>query len=221
MSRLKRFLGLETPKPSDKSTGFPDAGELPLSLSLGRMICLDRSLKLLLAGETDLVVPDDEKIWAIGTVELGQAKRLVRIYLDNEDYYVLFVMDGPRADDIEEIILFGYHEVHTVASKSELLRLVGPGSKIGLPHYELEGAQYTRQWGDEDGQTEMTPMTEQVVNADKSYSVSHNSILYARDLGLTNRREFLFFSTEEDQEGNVSLSTAVGVTLQITDIKVL
>lgn len=222
MSWLKRVLGFGGPKPAGKIKSPARTAELPLGLSRTRMISLDRNLKQLLIGESAVVVPDDEKVWAVGTVYFDQGKRILRFYLENKGYYVLFVMDGPGPDDIEDIILFEYSEVKTVASRAELRHLVGPGSKIGVPYYELDDAEYTRQWGDEDGHTEMTPMTEQVVDAEeKSYSVRHHSILYARDLKLTNRREYLFFSAEENEEGCVSLSTAIGVTLKITDIAVV
>lgn len=219
MSWIKRVMGLQAPA----SVGKPLSGadQAPFGLAAGRMLCLDPHLKALLTGESTLVVPDDEKVAAVGRIDLGQGKRLDRFYLDNEDYFLQVVMNGPREDDIEDIILFGYHEMRTVASKAELLRLVGPESKIGMPYYELEGTEYARQWGSEDGQTELTPMTEHVKSPETAYTIYHNSLLYARDTGLRNRREFLLFSTEEDEEGNVALSTAVGVTLQITDISVL
>jgi hypothetical protein len=221
MGWFKQAMGLEAPKSSMKQADMPGAAEMPFGLALGRMICFKKDLRLLLTGETDVVVPDDDKIMAIGTIDAGQGIRLVRCYLDNEDYFIQFVMSGPRADDIADIILFGYHEVKTLASKAELLRMIGPQSKIGMPFYELEGAEYSRQWGTEDGQTEMTPLTEKVVTLESSYSVYHDCVLYARDLALTNRREFLFLSAETDEAGNIALSTTVGVTLQITDISVL
>ncbi|WP_263263043.1 YjfK family protein [Pseudomonas sp. RIT-PI-S] len=221
MSWLKRAFGMEAPKPSTKAADLPGAPRSPMGLAPGRMICLSPNLKGLLVGESGVVVPDDDKVWAVGTIDLGQAKRLLRYYLDNEDYFVQFVMSGPGAEDIEDVILFGYHEVKTVASKAELLRLVGPQARIGMPYYELEGVEYSRQWGSEDGQTELAPLTEHVVNPEAAYTVHHNSMLYARDMGLTNRREFLLFSVEEDAEGNVSLTTSVGVSLQLTDITVL
>jgi len=220
MGWFKRMMGFEAPKPSKPMDVIP-AVEMPFGLAVGRMICFKADLKGLLAGETDIVVPDDDKVVAIGTLDTGNGSRLVRCYLDNEDYFVQFVMSGSRADDIENIILFGYHDVQTLASKAELLRLIGPQSKIGMPFYELEGTEYTRQWGTEDGQTEMTPLTEKVVGEGGAYSVYHDCVLYARELDLTNRREFLFLSAETDEPGNISLTTAVGVTLQITDISVL
>lgn len=221
MSWLKRALGLEAPKPGTHSTAVSSVLQPPMGLAPGRMVCISPNLKGLLAGESDVVVPADDKVWAVGTLDLGQSKRLVRYYLDNEDHFIQFVMSGPGADDIEDIILFGYYQVTPVASKAELLRLVGPDAKVGLPFFDLEGAQYIRQWGSEDGQTEWVPLVEQVTNPEASYTISHNSLLYARDLGLTNRREFLFFSVEEDEDGNVSLTASVGVSLQLTDLTVL
>ncbi len=221
MGWLKRAMGLEAPQASGKAS-VPDAPKLPMGLALGRMICFKADVKALLVGSTEIVVPDDDKVMAIGEIDLGKGMRLVRCYLDNDDYFVQFVMSGPGADDIDDIILFGYHDVKTLASKSELLRMIGPSSKIGMPYYELEGIEYARQWGTEDGQTEMTALTEKVIStSDGSYPIYHDCVLYARDLDLTNRREFLFLSAETDEPGNISLSTAVGVTLQLTDISVL
>lgn len=221
MSWLKRALGLHAPKPSTQGPGILSTAPAPLGIAPGRMICLSPNLRALLEGESDVVVPADDKVWAMGTIDLGQAKQLVRCYLDSGDHFVQFVTDGPGPNDIEDVILFGYHAVTTIASEQELQRLVGPQAKIGMPYYTLDGAEYARQWGSEEGQTELTPLIEQVVNPEEAYQVGHNSMLYARNLGLTNRREFLLFSVEENAEGDVSLTTAVGVSLQLTDITVL
>ena len=102
-----------------------------------------------------------------------------------------------------------------------MLSLSGPGAKLGMPLYELDGEEYERQWGTEDGQTELTPLLEYVKSPEHSYRIRHNCMLYAREIGLVNRREFLLLSVEEDDEGVISLSTAVGVTLQPTDLQVL
>lgn len=221
MSWLKRALGLQAPKASTQGQSLSSTAPAPLGLAPGRMICLSPNLKGLLAGESDLVVPADDKVWAIGTIDLGQAKQLIRCYLDSGDHFVQFVMNGPGPNDIEDVIVFGYYAVTTIASEQELQRLVGPRAKIGMPYYTLEGAEYARQWGSEEGQTELAPLIEQVINPEEDYQVSHNSMLYARNMGLTNRREFLLFSVEENAEGDVSLTTAVGVSLQLTDITVL
>ncbi|MBD1554617.1 DUF2491 family protein [Pseudomonas typographi] len=220
MGVIKRWLGLEAPvrgtRPAPAATA---AG--PLELGPGRMVCLDPSLKLLLAGHSHVVLPGDEKVWARGHIDLGQGMGINRYYLDDEDYFVQVVMNGPGADDIEEIILFGYFAATPVASQAELLRLTGPQSPIGLPTYEHDGEVFMRQWGSEAGQTEFVPLEEFVTSPEASYRVEHLAMLYAREVGLANRREFLLFSVEEDEAGNVSLTTAVGVSLQPTDIKVL
>ncbi|MEE4622595.1 YjfK family protein [Pseudomonas alliivorans] len=220
MSWFKRAMGLEAPKTSasaNGSTGFSS----PLGLACGRMLCLDSSLKMLLDGHSYVVIPGDEKVWSVGRIDLGQSMALQRFYLDNEDYFLQVVTNGPAPEDIQDIILFGYYSASPITSKDELLRLTGPASKIGLPTYEHEGEVFERQWGTETGQTELTPLDEDVVSPDGAYRVKHLSMLYARETGLINRREFLLFSVEEDEEGEITLTTAVGVTLQSTDINVL
>lgn len=220
MSWFKRAMGLEAPKASSGK----DASALPaspLGLASGRMLCLDSSLKMLLDGHSEVVVPGDEKVWAVGRIDLGQAMAIHRFYLDDDDYFLQVVSNGPAAEDVQDIILFGYYSAVPITSQDELLRLTGPQSKIGLPVYEHEGEEFARQWGTEEGQTELTPLDEEVQSPDSSYRVKHLSMLYARETGLINRREFLLFSVEEDEEGAITLTTAVGVTLQSTDINVL
>ncbi|MCD5992577.1 YjfK family protein [Pseudomonas sp. CDFA 602] len=220
MSWFKRAMGLEAPKTA--ASGSDGALSVaPLGLSSGRMLCLDGSLKTLLDGYSYVVIPGDEKVWATGRIDLGQSMTLYRFYLDNEDYFLQVVSNGPNPEDIQDIILFGYYSATPITSKDELLRLTGPNSKIGLPTYEHEGEEFARQWGTETGQTELTPLDEDIVSPDGAYRVKHLSMLYARDTGLINRREFLLFSVEEDEEGTITLTTAVGITLQSTDINVL
>lgn len=220
MSWFKRVMGLEAPKPSGKQAGSTTALS-PMGLRSGNMLCLDTSLKLLLDGHSQVDLPGDEKVWAVGEIDLGQSMTLRRFYLDDEDYFLQVLSNGPLAEDIQDLILFGYYSATPITSRDELLRLTGPSSEIGLPTYEHEGEVFERQWGIESGQTELTPMDEQVVSPDSTYKVKHLSMLYARETGLIDRREFLLFSLEEDEEGNISLTTAVGVTLQSTDITVL
>ncbi|GFM54116.1 hypothetical protein PSCICF_02940 [Pseudomonas cichorii] len=217
MSWFKRAMGLEAPKPS----GNASDPTRPFGLASGRMLCLDSSLKMLLDGHSEVVLPGDEKVWAEGRIDLGQSMFIHRFYLDDEDYFLQVVSNGPNPEDVQDIILFGYFSASPIASKDELLRLTGPSSKIGLPTYEHDGEVFERQWGTEPGQTELTPMDEDVSSPDGSYRVKHLSMLYARETGLINRREFLLFSVEEDEEGAITLTTAVGVTLQSTDINVL
>ncbi|MDF9620084.1 DUF2491 family protein [Pseudomonas entomophila] len=219
MGWLKRFMGFEAPKPA--ATSAKASGNLPFGLASGRLIKLDSSLKLLLDGHSELDVPDQEVVWAVGEVDLGQSMRLARFYMEDEDYWLQVVMNGASTDDVRDIILFGYYSAVPINSDAELKRLVGPDSSIGLPYYEHEGYEFVRQWGSEEGQTELTPISEWVTSPETSYRIQHLSMLYARETGLTDRREFLLLSVEEDEEGNVSLTTSVGVTLQSTDFHVI
>ena len=128
---------------------------------------------------------------------------------------------GDIAGQVESVILFNYLSYVTINSEAELRRLAGPESLIGLPTYTHDGVEYAREWGTEAGQTELVTLSERVSNPDESYSVEHRSMLYARDTGLTDRREFLLFSVEEDAEGTVSLSTSLGISLYTTDLNTL
>ena len=128
---------------------------------------------------------------------------------------------GDIVGQVESVILFNYLSYVTLGSEAELSRLAGPQSLIGLPTYTHNGVEYTREWGTENGQTELVALSEQLRNPDESYSIEHRSMLYARETGLTERREFLLFSVEEDAEGTVSLSTSLGMSLYTTDLSII
>lgn len=220
MGWFKQLMGLEAPNANTQSTStLPLTG--PLGLAPGKGVMFDTSLKLLLDERTTVVIPGSQEIWANGTVDLGQSTWLSRYYMNDEDYWLQVHTTGEIAGQVESVILFNYLSVVTLSSEAELRRLAGPQSLIGLPTYTHNDVEYARVWGSEAGQTELVAMTEQVVNPEDSYAVEHRSMLYARDTGLTDRREFLLFSVEEDAEGAISLSTSLGISLYTTDLNAL
>ncbi|WP_435038196.1 DUF2491 family protein [Pseudomonas neuropathica] len=197
----------------------PTVASGPLGMAQGKAVRFDTTLALLLDGSTTVRVPFDQAIWSHGWVDLGQSNKLHRYYMNDEDFWLQIHVTGE--DQIESVTLFNYLSYVTVNSDAELQRLAGPDSAIGLPTYTHDGVEYTREWGTEQGQTELVPMTEQVVNPDESYTIEHHSMLYARETGLTDRRELLLFSVEQDEEGTVSLSTSLGISLYTTDLSTI
>ena len=197
----------------------PTVASGPLGMAQGKAVRFDTTLALLLDGSTTVRVPFDQAIWSHGWVDLGQSNKLHRYYMNDEDFWLQIHVTGE--DQIESVTLFNYLSYVTVNSDAELQRLAGPNSSIGLPTYTHAGVEYTREWGTEQGQTELVPMTEQVVNPDESYTIEHHSMLYARETGLTDRRELLLFSVEQDEEGTVSLSTSLGISLYTTDLSTI
>lgn len=220
MGWFKQLMGLEAPNASTTAShNAPVTG--PLGLVSGKQVMFDSTLKLLLDGNSAVVIPGSQQIWSLGIVDLGQSNWLSRCYMNDEDYWLQVHTSGDIAGQVESVILFNYLSYVTINSEAELRRLAGPESLIGLPTYTHDGVEYTREWGTEAGQTELVGMSERVSNPDESYSVEHRSMLYARDTGLTDRREFLLFSVEEDAEGTVSLSTSLGISLYTTDLNTL
>ena len=213
-------MGLEAPQTNAESISpLPTTG--PLGLAPGKGVMFDTTLKLLLDGKTSVVIPGSQEVWANGTVDLGQSTWLSRYYMNDEDYWLQVHTTGEVAGQVESVILFNYLSYVTLSSEAELRRLAGPQSLIGLPTYTHNGVEYTRVWGSEAGQTELVAMSERVINPEDAYNVEHRSMLYARDTGLTDRREFLLFSVEEDAEGGISLSTSLGISLYTTDLTAL
>ena len=221
MGWFKQLLGLEAPNANTESKWTasetqPATG--PLGLALGKGVMFDSTLQLLLDEKTAVAIPGSQQIWSNGTIDLGQSTWLSRYYMNDEDYWLQVHTTGDIAGQVESVILFNYLSYITISSEAELRRLAGPNSLIGLPTYTHNGVEYTREWGTEDGQTELVALSEQLKNPDETYSVEHRSMLYARDTGLTDRREFLLFSVEEDAEGTISLSTSLGISLYTTDL---
>ena len=221
MGWFKQLMGLEAPNATTESKwtareSLPVTG--PLDLALGKGVMFDTTLKLLLDGNTTVTIPGSQQIWSNGTVDLGQSTWLSRYYMNEEDYWLQVHTTGEIAGQVESVILFNYLSYITISSEAELRRLAGPQSLIGLPTYTHNGVEYTREWGTEDGQTELVALSEQLKNPEESYGIEHRSMLYARETGLTDRREFLLFSVEEDAEGTISLSTSLGISLYTTDL---
>ena len=216
MGWFKQFLGFEAPK---AQVSLPAVG--PLGLAQGLAVSFDPTLKLLLDGKSAVVIPDTQQIWSQGVVDLGQSNWLSRFYMNDEDYWLQIHTSGAVDGQVESVILFNYLSYVTISSEAELRRLAGPDSLIGLPSYNHDAVEYTREWGTEAGQTELVAFMEQVRNPDEAYTVEHRAMLYARDTGLTDRREFLLFSVEEDAEGSISLSTSLGISLYGTDLQII
>ncbi|WHS59689.1 DUF2491 family protein [Pseudomonas sp. G2-4] len=224
MGWFRQLMGLEAPnanKPSNGTAGANLSPIGPLGLASGKGLMFDSTLKLLLDGNTEVFIPGSQEIWSMGIVDLGQSNWLSRCYMNDEDYWLQVHTSGDIAGQVESVILFNYLSYVTLNSEAELRRLAGPDSLIGLPTYTHNGLEYTREWGTEPGQTELVALSERLSNPDETYSVEHRSMLYARDTGLTDRREFLLFSVEEDAEGTVSLSTSLGISLYTTDLNVI
>lgn len=221
MGWFKRLMGIEAPNAGKDSKWVAHSNPAavgPLGLASGKELRFDSTLKLLLDDNTSVVIPDAQQIWSTGIVDLGQSNWLTRCYMNDEDYWLQVHTSGDVAGQVESVILFNYLSYVTLNSEAELRRLAGPQSLIGLPTYTHDGVEYSREWGTEEGQTELVALSERVSNPDESYSIEHRSMLYARETGLTDRREFLLFSVEEDAEGAISLSTSLGISLYTTDL---
>jgi hypothetical protein len=224
MGWFKQLMGLEAPKAKSESKwpaneALPVTG--PLGLATGKGVMFDSTLRLLLDEKTTVLIPDSQQIWSVGTIDLGQSTWLSRYYMNDEDYWLQVHTTGGIAGQVESVILFNYLSYITISSEAELRRLAGPQSPIGLPTYTHNDVEYTREWGTENGQTELVALSEHLSNPDESYSIEHRSMLYARETGLTERREFLLFSVEEDAEGSISLSTSLGMSLYTTDLNII
>ncbi|MDM3884142.1 DUF2491 family protein [Pseudomonas sp. BCRC 81390] len=216
MSFFKRLLGLESPTLSTNTAPLPKG---PLGLGQGAMVSIDPGLSLLFEGATKVMLPTAQNAFAEGVIDLGQSSWLTRIYLDDEDFWIQVLTSGERNGQVDALVLFNYTDCRFIHSQGELAAIAGPASKIGMPVYMHDGHAYYREWGSSEGQTELVDLVERVTNPNESYEVQHRSMLYSRDIGLTDRKELLLFSVEESEQGAVCVTTSLGVNLFSSDLQ--
>ncbi|MEG0867344.1 MAG: DUF2491 family protein [Hafnia sp.] len=204
------------------STGYP------MEIDINRVVTIDQLTLDILKGKTNFLIPglNEQQVSAIGTIELGQGISLYRIYLDDGDTWIQFACSGGvTKDSIDDVGVFSYNKAETPTSEYELARLAGPNSALGLPKYSFEGAEYQREWGSEEGQTELSAYTELVRNeSGEQYYVEHRAMLYSRPIENTQRNELLLISVEECESENdqkdITVTMSVGVTLQTSDLSI-
>lgn len=218
MNWLKRTLGLAAPKPAPTTQALRNG---PLGLAPRCAVGFDKSLGLLLDGQSRVQIPAEQQVWSEGVIDLGEQSWLSRYYFDDEDFWLQVQTSGTRDGQVDTVILFNYLASASVSSTDELAQIAGPHSQLGMPSYTLDGKEYVREWGASAGQTELVSFYERVSNPQEQHGVSHQAMLYSRETGLTDRREFLLFSVEENDQGDVSFSTSLGVSLFTTDLRVI
>lgn len=223
-----KAVALELGYKNKHQTDGKNVQKLPLDVEINRSIKIDSLTLEMVKEHTKFVAPSlhEQQISAIGKIDLGEGVTLYRVYLDDGDTWLQFACSGGVTDDsIDEITLFSYTKVDNPTSNEELSRLAGKDSKLGLPTYTYENILYERMWNSEEGQTELSPYTEHVRNEEgDEYSVSHNAMLYSRNLPNTERNELLLISVEEfytdDNEQSVSVTTSVGFTVYKNDLNI-
>ncbi|MGE7955019.1 DUF2491 family protein [Pseudomonas sp. NPDC089530] len=195
----------------------------PLDLSLISKVSFDSILKLLLDGKSKVTIPESEmSIFAESFIDLGGTHWLSRYFLDPSDHWLQIHTHGNGGDfQVESVLLFETIVRADIDSGERLSCLVAPWALIGNPTLTHEGLEYSREWGVETGQTALLPLTEYVHHQDDEDdqdpdSIMHRSVLYSRDTGLTNRREFLLFGLDDD----VSFTVARGISLYLSDLHV-
>ncbi|MGI0649549.1 DUF2491 family protein [Pseudomonas aeruginosa] len=217
MSWLRRVMGFEAPP----KAATPDLETRALGLANGKRVSIDPDLdKTVSPHLCQPAFSGVQCVWSSGEIELGHGHFLHRFYLDDDETWIQVHTSGGLDGSVEEVTLFSYVSADVVNSQSELARLAGPDSPIGLPQYSYCDRQFERVWGTEEGQTELVAYQEKVTSPDQRYGIKHHAMLYARDTELHSRREFLLFSAEEDEEGTVTLTTSVGVSLFQSDLTV-
>lgn len=134
--KLKKIFGAE-PAPESSQ---PEKPQLPqvLGLHLGGTFTLD-AIKLR-SLESSLIIEGaspEQRIEAVGVVDLDERRKIVRYYTDDEGFLQIQLEDN----EIIEIILWYFYETKGIldADWQPLLR-----DKVAIGQYELEGHQFSQ-----------------------------------------------------------------------------
>lgn len=199
-------------------TNFKD----PLKLRYGSFVEFDKVAFDMIKDRSNFGdAPEDQKVAALGKVDLGQGVKLQRYYFDDDETWLQINTQGDDGDaGIEEMILWKYYKTDSPTSRAELNALIGENSGVGLPTIKLDGKTYDRVWGTGAAYSEMVAFTEEV-HVDKDdvvdYTVNHRCMLYRREIEDSARIEFYLISAEENDGTNVVHS--VGISITTEDLK--
>ena len=194
----------------------------PLKLRYGSFVEFDNLVFNLIEDKTLFGhSPQNQKISAVGKVDLGQGVKLQRYYFDDDETWLQVNTQGNDGDDgVEEIILWKYYKTDTPTSNKEVERLIGCDSGLGLPSLKVENHVYDRVWGTDLGYAQFVSFNEDV-HIDKDnivdYTVSHRCMLYRREIEDSSRMEFYLVSAEEND--GISIVHSVGISINREDIK--
>ncbi|MBI6727370.1 DUF2491 family protein [Pseudomonas viridiflava] len=234
ISAIRNFFGLKPvaqavkvsaqksfEKPTPKR--FEDG---PLGLAVERYLKIDGLMIEGIKEQLSMGIPEDfeQKICAYGKIDLGDSNYLHRYYLFDGDSWIQIVSNGEGAHEtIENISFFSYESAPITNNPSEVERLIGRSSDIGLPEIKRHNKTFLREWGTEEGQTDLVAYSEFVVtDTGEQYTIDHKAMLYYREIEDSVRSELLIFSLEESPgEADATISTSYGVNLIQSDISVI
>ncbi|MDP3536321.1 MAG: DUF2491 family protein [Halomonas sp.] len=165
---------------------------------------------------------EDQRIEAIGVVELGDGEQLVRCYLENDTWIQASLRHGKAF----EYKVFDFWKAEHIAN-TEFERLVNHSedasnpSQLGAKTFRAESdtpTTYDRVWGA--AESEWTPpvILEETVtrlNSDETAQVFHHCMLFERAIPETERFEYILLSAEaDDADGSYQLVTNLGIDLR-------
>lgn len=234
ISAIREFLGLKpvakaVKAGTQKSFTAPATKRFedgPLGLAVERYLKIDGLMIEGIKEQLSMGIPEDfeQQISAYGKIDLGDSNYLHRYYLFDGDTWIQVVTNGVGIHEtIQNISLFSYESAPVTNNPSEVERLIGRSSDIGLQEIKRHNKTFLREWGTEEGQTDLVGYSESVITiTDEEYVVNHKAMLYYREIEGLSRSELVIFSLEESPgESDATISTSYGINLIQSDISVI
>lgn len=218
---FKKLFGLGKDKASTPKKQHYQRDPL-FDLGLGKLVHFDKTgiefnQQLGLSLVTEL--PEHVIVEAISHSDLGMGSHLKRFYGDDDVYFQVNYTGSEEESNVDDVLFFSYRTDKTtvLSSQSEVDNWA---SKLKMRTFEFEGQVFERVFDSEQEFGTLAEITESVTNREGSkYQLTNTFMLFRRDID-GGSEELLLVSLEDEGNDCVTLSFAVGCSINGTSINV-
>lgn len=197
----------------------------PLGLRIGAAVDVDTLPLRMHAADLRVELPEETLLIAAqGYVELGDATFAHRYYAADDTMIQVLTVGGVKDQHIKEMTLYVPFKSYYPDSASAWSQWLGKDGKLGASTFRLDdGTEFNRIWFDEtEDHAEPVTFTESVYEdpeSDDHSKISHQVMLFGRNLDAGKKNEYLLVSAES-YEGQKTVELMVGVDLEFSGLRV-
>jgi len=191
-------------------------------LGLGKLVHFDKSaieFNQQLGLSLVLDLPEHVVIEATSHLELGMGSHIKRFYGDDDVYFQVNYTGSQEESNVDDVLFFSYRTDKTLvlSTQKDVDDWV---TKMKLATLEFNGATFERVFDSGEEFGTLAEATESVTNREGStYSLTNTFMLYRREIE-GGSEELLLVCLEDEGDNSVSLSFAVGCSINSSSISV-
>ena len=191
-------------------------------LGLGKLVHFDKTdieFNLQLGLSLVSVLPEHVIIEAKSHAELGMGSHLKRFYGDDDVFFQVNYTGSEDESNIDDVLFFSYRTDKTTVLSSQV-EVDNWASKLKMHTIEFEGQTFARVFDSEEEFGTLAEVTESVINPEGTkYQLTNTFMLFRRDVD-GGSEELLLVCLEDEGDDCVTLSFAVGCSINGTSISV-